>query len=94
MNLDLAYGIMGMLNTMVDAVKTMCKQYQSNDIQNFNRLSMDLFESLYSIQQIVKDEAKRDGRIRLADACTCAMDSLKEIKIFYHCVLDIKNILA
>ncbi len=55
---------------------------------------MDLFESLYSIQQIVKDEAKRDGRIRLADACTCAMDSLKEIKIFYHCVLDIKNILA
>lgn len=80
MNLELAYNILDILGTMQDAAKQMKQQYATGNMEMFNSLSIDMWDGLYAVQQIAKQEIQTGSRIRLTDACTCAMESLKDIK--------------
>lgn len=81
MDLELAYGILDVLQTIWDAVKQMKDAYVAKDIETFNALSMDVWEGLVAVQEIAKAQVPEGSRIRLADACTCGMESLKDIKL-------------
>lgn len=82
MNIELAHNILDILQTMKDAAKQMKQQYSAGNMEMFNSLSMDLWDGLFAVQQTVKQEVPKESRIRLADACTCAMESLKDIKYY------------
>ena len=82
MNQELAYNLLEILQTMQEAAKQMQQQYAAGNIQEFNSLSMDLWDGLTAVKEIVAQEVPRGSRIRLADACTCALESLKDIKMF------------
>ena len=81
MNQEFAYNILDILQTMWDAAKQMEQSYRAGKIEVFHSLSMDLWDSLVAVQAVVREEVQDDKRIRLADACTCAMESLKDIKL-------------
>ena len=82
MNQELAYNLLEILQTMQEAVKQMQLQYVAGNIQEFNSLSMDLWDGLTAVKEIAAQEVPTGSRIRLADACICAMESLKDIKMF------------
>lgn len=82
MNIEFAHNILDILQTMKDAVKQMKQQYSAGNMEMFNSLSMDLWDGLFAVQQTVRQEVPEESRIRLADACTCAMESLKDIKYY------------
>lgn len=82
MNIELAYSILDILQTMQDAAKQMKQQYSAGNMELFNSLSMDLWDGLFAVQQTARQEIPEESRIRLADACTCAMESLKDIKYY------------
>ena len=79
MNRELAYSILDILQTMKDAAKQMKQQYSAGNVELFNSLSIDLWDGLFAVQQTVRQEVPKESWIRLADACTCAMESLKDI---------------
>lgn len=81
MNFELAYSILEILQTMQEAVNQMQKSFAAGAIEQFNSMSMDLWDGLNAVQQTARQEVPEGSRIRLADACTCAMESLKDIKI-------------
>ena len=81
MKLDLAYYILDMIQTMWDAAKQMELCYAAGNMEEFNALSMDLWDALAAVQTVSRQEIPEGEKIRLADACTCAMESLKEIKM-------------
>lgn len=82
MNIELAYSILDILQTMQDAAKQMKQQYSAGNMELFNSLSMDLWDGLFAVQQTARQEVPEGSRIRLADACTCAMESLKDINYY------------
>ena len=82
MNIELAYSILDILQTMQDAAKQMKQQYSAGNMELFNSLSMDLWDGLFAVQQTARQGIPEGSRIRLADACTCAMESLKDIKYY------------
>lgn len=81
MNLEMAYDVLDILQIIQDAVKQMTEEYKAGNIQQFNTLSMDIWDGLAAVQQIVGQETKRIENSRLRDACTCALESLKDIKL-------------
>jgi len=81
MDLELAYGILEILQTVWDAVKQMHTAYTAKDIETFNALSMDVWEALTAVQNLARQQVPVRSRIRLEDACTCALESLKDIKM-------------
>lgn len=82
MNQELTYNILEILQTMQDAAKQMKQQYSVGNMEMFNSLSMDLWDGLFAVQQTARQEVPEGSRIRLADACTCAMESLKDINYY------------
>lgn len=81
MNQEFAYNILDILQTMWDAAKQMEQSYVAGNIELFRSLSMDLWDSLTAVQAVMRQEVPDNKRIQLADACTCAMESLKDIKL-------------
>ena len=81
MDLELAYGILEILQTVWDAVKQMSGVYTSKDIAAFNALSMDAWEALTAVQNLALQQIPAGSRIRLADSCACALESLMDIKM-------------
>lgn len=81
MNQEFAYNILDILQTMWDAAKQMEQNYALGNKEAFYSLSMDLWDGLVAVQTVIRQEASDDKRIRLADACTCALESLKDIKL-------------
>ena len=82
MRIELAYNILDILGTMQDAAKQMRKYFLAGDMENFDILCTDLRDGLATVQQTVEQEIPAGSRIRLADACTCAMESLKDIRCY------------
>lgn len=80
-NQEFSYNILDILQTMWDAAKQMEQSYTAGNMEIFHTLSMDLWDSLAAVQTVIRQEASNDKRIRLADACTCAMESLRDIKL-------------
>lgn len=81
MNQELAYNILDVLQTIQDAVEQMQRNYSAGDIERFNSLSMDIWDGLTAVHEIALQEVPEGSGIRLADACTCAMESLKNVKM-------------
>ena len=81
MDMGLAYDILDMLKTMHEAALYLKELYVAGKIEEFNTISMDIFEGLASIQQFAANEIPAGSRIRLKDACTCGIESLKDIKM-------------
>lgn len=79
MDQKLAYNILDILQTMLSAVKQMKEQYVAGEMQEFNSLSMDLWEGLTVVKEIAVQNVSEGSRIRLKDACDCALQSLKDI---------------
>ncbi len=84
MNIELAYSILDILQTMQDAAKQMKQQYSAGNMELFNSLSMDLWDGLFAVQQTARQEVPEGSRIRLADACTYVLESLKRYKNVCH----------
>lgn len=80
MNLEMAQDVLDILQTMQDAIKQMKEEYIAGDIQQFDTIGMELGDGLAAVQQIAGLDEKTEDR-RLRDACTCALESLKDIKI-------------
>ncbi len=80
MNIELGYNILDILKTMQDAAKEMKEQFVSGGMELFDGLGMDLGDGLYAVRELAKAEIPVGSRIRLEDACTCALESLKDIK--------------
>ena len=81
MKTETVYDILNMLQTMQDAVKQMKEEYVNQNLGMFNTLSMDLWDGLLTVQDMFKADAPTDDRNRLAEACICALASLKDIRI-------------
>lgn len=81
MNIEVAYNILDIIKTMQDVVKEMKMRYAVEDIEMFNSLSMDLWDGLFAIHEFAQKEIPEDNKTRLIDACTCALESLKDIKM-------------
>lgn len=82
MNIEMAYGVLDVLQTMQDAVKQMIEEYQAGHIFEFNSISMDLWDGLAAIQDIVTSGSEKcEEDERLAGAITCGLESLKDIKM-------------
>lgn len=82
MDQELAYNILDILQTMQDAAKQMKEQYTAGKINEFNSLSMDLWEGLTAVREIAVQNVPEGSDIRLKDACDCALVSLKDIRLF------------
>lgn len=82
MDQELAYNILDILQTMQDAAKQMKNQYTAGKINEFNSLSMDLWEGLTAVREIAVQNVPEESDIRLKDACDCALASLKDIRLF------------
>lgn len=80
MELEMAYNILDILETMQDAVRQMQKEYAAGNVQNFNLLGMDMQDGLRAVQEVARQEIPAGSRNRLADACTCILESLKDIR--------------
>lgn len=80
MELELAYNILDILGTMQDAVRQMQVEYSMGNMQQFKMLSTDLQDGLIVVQEIAGQNFPPKSQNRLADACTCALESLKDIK--------------
>lgn len=81
MNQNLAYNILDILQTMQDAVRQLQEYYALGKIEEFNSLSMDIWDGLTAVRETALREAQEGSNIRLADACFCAMESIKAIKL-------------
>ena len=81
MDTELAYSILEIMQTMEDAAKEMKLKYIAGDIQGFNSLSMDLWDGISAVRDVARQNVPNGSRIRLEDACTCALESLKDIKL-------------
>lgn len=82
MEKKLAYDFLEALKTIKDAVKQMKEYYTAGNISSFNSISMDVWDGLFAIQQLAQQRYSTDSKVRLADACSCAMESLKDIKCY------------
>lgn len=80
MTLELAYNILDILGTMQDAVRQMQEEYKQQNFRKFEILSNDLRDGLTVVREIAGEEIPAGSYSRLADACTCALESLKDIK--------------
>lgn len=85
MNLELAYGVLDILQTMQDAVKKMRDAYSLGNIEEFDMLSMDLRDGLAVVREITMSEKSNGENNRLRDACISALESLKDIKKLVYC---------
>lgn len=81
MDTELAYSILEIMQTMEDAAKEMKLKYIAGDIQGFNSLSMDLWDGISAVRDVARQNVPNGSRIRLEDACSCALESLKDIKL-------------
>ena len=81
MDTELAYSILEIMQTMEDAAKEMKLKYIAGDIQGFNSLSMDLWDGISAVRDVARQNVPNGSRIRLVDACSCALESLKDIKL-------------
>lgn len=79
MELEMAYNILDILGTMQDAVRQMKKEFAAGNIQNFDSLGMDMQDALGAVQELARQEIPRGSRNRLADTCTCILESLNDI---------------
>jgi len=82
MDIELGYSIIEILQTMEEAAKEMKAKYVAGDIQGFNNLSIDLWDGITAVRDVVEQKVPEGSRIRLADVCICALDSLKDITMF------------
>lgn len=80
MDLDFAYNILDILGTMQDAVRQMWKEYEAGNVEGFDSLGMDMQDGLRAVQEVAKQQIPVGSKNRLADACTCVLESLKEIR--------------
>ena len=80
MTQELAYNILDVLGTMQDAIKRMQQCFVLGDTQEFELLSIDLMDGLTAVQEVAGQQIPVGSRNRLADACTCVLESLKEIR--------------
>lgn len=81
MNKELAYNVLEILKTMLDAAKQMKEYFSIGNIEMFNVLNMDVFDGIAAVHQLAKNEMATDSKVRLADACTCAIESIKDINL-------------
>lgn len=81
MDLEFAYSILDIFQTMWDIAKQIEKNYFAKNEEAFNSLCMDLWDGLIAVQEVAREKLPENGKIRLVDACTCAMESLKDIKM-------------
>lgn len=79
MNLELAYSILEILHTMQEAVGQMKDKYVAGEMEDFDTLATDIRDGLTAVQEIARHHVPEGSEIRLADACTCALESLKDI---------------
>ena len=82
MDIELAYRILEILQTLEEAAKEMKEKYVARNIIEFNSLSLDFWDGMTTVRDIVRQNVPDSSRIRLADACTCALESMKDIKMF------------
>lgn len=82
MKSELAYNILGIFQTMKDAAGEMRRCYAKGNMDAFWNLCADIGNGLAAIQQIARQEIPEGNKHRLADACTCALESLGDIKEF------------
>lgn len=80
MDLELAYSILEILETMWDVIEQMKKSFAVGNISEFNMLSEDLRHGLTAIRNISSQNIDEDRICRLKDSCTCALISLDDIK--------------
>lgn len=80
MELKLAYDILDIMGTIQEAVRQIQAEYAAGNIQSFELLSMELQDGLMTLQEVAKQTIPKGSRNRLEDACTCALESLKDIK--------------
>lgn len=80
MELKLAYDILDIMGTIQEAVRQIQAEYTAGNIQSFELLSMELQDGLTAVQEVAKQTIPKGSRNRLEDACTCALESLKDIK--------------
>lgn len=80
MELELAYNILDIMGTMKDAVREMQREYRAGDTLKFEGLAGDLQDGLEAVREIAGQKIPGGSRNRLEDACTCALESLKDIK--------------
>ncbi|MCM1560245.1 MAG: glycosyltransferase [Butyrivibrio sp.] len=80
MELEMARNIMDILGTMQDAVKQMQVECAAGNIQQFELLGMDLQDGLAVVREVAVQNILQGSRNRLADACICAMESLKDVR--------------
>lgn len=82
MDLELAEGIIDILQTMQDAVKQMMKAYETDHMDEFHSLSMDLWDGLTAVREIARQESEHcEEAGRLTNGITCGLESLKDIKM-------------
>ena len=74
------YGILGVLQTIQDAVKHMLSAYTSGNMREFDFLGKDISEGLTAVQDVAARESGDDACSRLCKACICAADSLRDIR--------------
>lgn len=74
------YGILGVLQTIQDAVKQMLSAYTSGNMREFDFLGTDISEGLTAVQGVAAQENGDDACSRLSKACICATESLKGIR--------------
>ena len=84
MNIELAYDILDLLQTIQDAALQMKDYYLKGNMASFDIISGDIYDGLSSIQNFAKREVWEESRICLADACTCGLESLKDINRLVH----------
>lgn len=82
MDIELAYNILDILQTMWEAANLMRESYVSGDLNMVRRLSTDLQNGFSAIQKTMQNSDFTNKGIRLADACTCGIESLKDIMFF------------
>ena len=82
MDIELAYRILEILQTLEEVAKEMKEKYMARNIIEFNSLSLDFWDGMTTVRDIVRQNVPDSSRIRLADACTCALESMKDIKMF------------
>lgn len=80
MNLKLAYSVLDVLHAVQDATRQLKDVFSKKEMESFNIVSGDIEDGLIAIQKLIKQEVPKESRVRLFDACTCALESLKDIK--------------
>lgn len=81
MERKLAYDILDLLETLQEAARQMRQEHARGAGRQFERLSGDLQDGLTAIRELAGQNIPHGSGNRLEDACTCALESLKDIRL-------------